>query len=144
KINLHRLTGAAIRILQRFVETSSRSAANQVTPLGMWLHREVDCCIAATLPEVGSGILRQFVNKGNLQSDEATLILNATEAYLTALGHAGETDSLPTYFRDHMPEDTHGRYLKDYKNIFERTIQRALEIFRAKLDSFPPKTPSGD
>jgi len=78
-------------------------------------------------------VIPKYVAKKSLNSIEAGLYLKAVENFLYDYIASGSADSLPNYFRELMPQETHRRYLKDYKNSFETVINKALEYFKKNL-----------
>ncbi len=61
----------------------------------------------------------RYIEKGKLGKKEADWILKAVSEYLEDFLGSGDTESIPSYFREHFPEEYHGRYATDYKYIFD-------------------------
>ena len=53
----------------------------------------------------------------------------AADYYLSDLIYSPGVDLLPVYFREVMPEQEHGDYLKDYKYIFETSMEKVKDNF---------------
>ena len=89
-----------------------------------------------TLGWVEKEVMARYVGKQALTPEEARLYLKAVDNYLSDVAATGDADSLPDYFRELLPAETHSRYLKDYKNSFETVINKALEYFKNNLGEF--------
>lgn len=85
------------------------------------------------LQSLRTDLLPRFVRQGRLSSEESTLLARGAELYLIDLAYSPGVDKLPDYFREVMPADTHDRYLKDYKYVFETTVQHAERKFKEIL-----------
>ncbi len=79
--------------------------------------------------------IKNFVDKGKITGHEAELLLIATEKYLTDFAFDGQTDKIPTYFFEVMPDYDQRKYLKKYKYIFETVINTSLEDFKDRMQN---------
>ena len=87
-----------------------------------------------SLDNLKTEILSAYLKKQAISIDESELLYIACRNYFTDYcNHGRDTDSIPLYFREMMPLETHERYLKDYKNIFESSIKKMLVFFKNEL-----------
>jgi len=75
------------------------------------------------LPELINNLkakyIDRYIEKGKLGKKEADWILKAVSEYLEDFLGSGDTESIPSYFREHFPEEYHDQYATDYKYIFD-------------------------
>lgn len=89
-----------------------------------------------TLTWVRKTVLARYVTKGKLTDVQAGRLLRACENYLIDLAHSADTDSIPSYFREVMPDVDREQYDKNFKNIFDTLIARARAGFADRLKGF--------
>ncbi len=92
---------------------------------------------AKTLSETTTDRIDYYVKKKSITTSEGDNLYRACALYLSDLCDGGSTAPLPTYFRESMPKETHTRFLKHYKNIFETIINKTVEDFRQRLANNP-------
>jgi len=97
-----------------------------------------------SLAYVAEDVIAPFVKKNRIKARDAERYLAACERYLEDFGHDGDTDAIPGYFREVMPQEYCDRYLDDFKYIFETVLQRAREDFSARLRNIPTVAGFGD
>jgi hypothetical protein len=132
-VKKHELLAAIVSVNAKYIDADGLQPTGLPTAENALLMRDIEEAITQTLAWLGETVLSSFVRKGGINSDEAQRFRVASEQYLSDLAHAGETDSIPQYFREVMPESEHDRYLSDYKYIFETTINNAVDDFKERL-----------
>jgi len=132
-VKKHELLATIVSVNAKYIDADGLQPTGLPTAENALLVREVEEAIAQTLAWLGETVLSGFVRKGRINSDEAQKFKAASERYLSDLALVGETDPIPQYFREMMPESEHARYLNDYKYVFETTINDAVEDFKERL-----------
>jgi len=97
-----------------------------------------------SLASVAQNVIAPFVQKKRIPAHDAERYLAACERYLDDFGHDGDTDAIPGYFREVMPEEYFDSYLKEFKYVFETVLQRAREDFASRLKNSPTVRQFGD
>jgi hypothetical protein len=131
------LFNAMIHVSFELVELEGFQQAHLPTPRQALLQLEFAREKDATIEWLKSGRVAQFRNRDVLTALNVTGLVQAVDRYLTDLTNGGETDSLPQYFRESMPAETHDNYLKDFKHIFETLIRDAEEEFKTRVKKNP-------
>ena len=132
-VKKHELLAAIVSVNAKYVDADGLQPTRLPTPEDALLMEAIEEAIAQTLLWLREAVLNGFVRKGGISGEEAERLVVASEQYLSDLAHAGETDPIPQYFREVMPKSEHARYLKDYKHVFETTINKAVEDFKERL-----------
>jgi len=132
-VKKHELLAAIVSVNAKYIDADGLQPTGLPTAENALLMRDIEEAIAQTLVWLGETVLSGFVRKGRINGDEAERFRAASERYLSDLAHTGETDPIPQYFREVMPESEHDRYLSEYKYIFETTINDAVEDFKERL-----------
>jgi hypothetical protein len=127
------LLSAIISVNAKYADIDGLQPTHLPPPENALLMRDIEEAISQTLAWLEESVLGTFVRKSRINSDEAERFRAAAEQYLSDLAHAVETDLIPQYFREVMPENCRHRYLKDYKHVFETTIKKAVENFKECL-----------
>ena len=83
----------------------------------------------ASLVWLSDEVLKKFIEKEKISAKTSTRFLLAADYYLSDLIYSPGVDLLPVYFREVMPEQEHGDYLKDYKYIFETSMEKVKDNF---------------
>jgi len=132
-VKKHELLAAIVSVNAKYIDADGLQPTGLPTAENALLMRDIEEAIAQTLAWLEESVLSTFVRKSRINADEAQRFSVASERYLSDLAHAGETDTIPQYFREVMPESEQTRYLKDYKHVFETTINNAVEDFKERL-----------
>ncbi len=129
----HELLGTVVSINSRQMEIDTIPMYRPRSPMQESLHREAQKCKSVTLEWAKNEILSHFVEKGNINKSDAVGLMAALEKYLNDFCEHGDTDPLPRYFRECMPDETHRMYLSHYKYIFETLADKSLEYLKVIL-----------
>ena len=132
-IRKHELLAAVIAVNMKYVDVDGPGASR--LPGANQGIVETAICEAnkQTIVWLRDSVLQGFIEKERMTTEVAERFASAAERYLLDLAHSGDTDALPVYFREVMPETEHDRYLKEYKYLFETTISKAEEDFKKRL-----------
>lgn len=93
----------------------------------------VEEAVRNTVDWARENVLTAFVASGKISPVEANMYLRAVEQYLLDLGNCGETDKLPVYFREAMPDSEQGEYRERHKYPFRTVISKSADYFRSRL-----------
>jgi hypothetical protein len=126
----HELLGAVVSINSRQMEIDSIPMHRPRSLMHESLHREAQKCKSETLEWAKNGILSRFDKKSKINKSDAVGLMTALEKYLNDFCEHGDTDPLPRYFRESMPDETHRMYLSHYKYIFETLADKSLEYLK--------------
>jgi len=132
-VKKHELLTAIVSVNSKYVEADGLQPVCLPTPKEALLTKTIEEAIAETLSWLKESVLDRFIHNVRIDSEEAERFQQAAEKYLSDLAHTGQTDSLPEYFREVMPEGKRITYLSDYKYVFETTINQAVENFKDRL-----------
>jgi hypothetical protein len=136
-VRKHELLRAVIIVNMEFLEIDAWQPSGLPRPRQALLRKIADQALDETLAWTKESIIAEFLAKKRISSEEADLLYLAAEKYLTDYAFDGQTDAVPAYYREVMPEAYHARYLKDYKYVFETIVSKSVENFveRLKNDS---------
>jgi hypothetical protein len=123
------LLWAVVTVNLKYVTEDGLIPPEIMTPDRVLDMKLAEQALEQTLAWLKETVLAAFLRKGRLTEDEAGRFLKTARWYLLDLIYCGQADSIPQYFRETMPEETHDRYLKEYKYTFETTLNKALEDF---------------
>lgn len=136
-VRKHELLRAVIAVNTEYLDIDAWQPARLPRPQQGYLRDEIDRARDETLLWMKGSIVADFVVKERITAQEADLLATAAEKYLTDYAFDGDTDAIPVYYRETMPESYHPRYLTDHKYVFETIITKSVENFveRLKKDS---------
>ena len=144
RVRLSELLALMVEVNSRFIENGSRPANPFPSPKLEMLRKKAESAKSDAVESARSGILQRFVGSGRLTTVEAEYFIDALTRYMEDFSSSGETDPIPTYFRESLPDETHSRYLRDYKYLFETVLNGARERFLAILRDDPTIRDLGD
>jgi hypothetical protein len=133
-VKKHELLSAVIAVNLKYIDADGLLPTCLPSPEEDFAIKAAEKALVQTLVWLAEAVLKEFVRKGRLTEDEAGKFKTAALWYLSDLIYSAQTDPIPQYFREAMPEDSHERYLKDYKYLFETTLNKALEYFQVRLE----------
>jgi hypothetical protein len=143
-VKQHELLMAVVAVNSWYIDLDQSTSAKPTTPRQETIQSAVRSIIERTLTWTEKNIIQSFVDKGRISKDEASCLRLAVSRYLDDLGFHGETDPIPEYFRETMPETAHSIYLKKYKYVFETTIAKSLDHFRDNVKKESTRLGFGD
>lgn len=133
-VTMYLLLTAVVKVNAEYIDSGEFFTHQASSTKSAWIISYTINAFETTLDNLKSKILPAYLKKQVLSVDESELIYLACRNYLTDYcAHGGDTDSIPLYFREMMPLETHEKYLKDYKNIFESSIKKMLAYFKNEL-----------
>lgn len=118
----HDLLAAVVKVNARFLQGNEFGPSSLPNPEEALLQKRLKKALDRAVETVHATTICRFVSQGRLTAEEGRCLKNALGHYLEDLAFSPEADSLPQYFRDHMAAETHARYLKDYKFIFDTIV----------------------
>jgi hypothetical protein len=127
------LIGAAVATNIRHVETYGIPLYAQTRTDDQMQLSSVEDAKRETLAWLSDNVLHRFVEKKRISAGTAEKFMQAADIYLTDKIYSFETDKLPAYFREVMPNGSHDKYLSDYKYCFETAIRQAEENFAERV-----------
>jgi hypothetical protein len=133
-VKKHELLRAVVAVNLKYIDADGLIPSGLPSPEGDFTIKAAEKALEQTLVWLGEAVLKELVRKGRLTENEAGKFKTAALWYLSDLVYSAQTDPIPQYFREAMPEDSHERYLKDYKYLFETTLNKALEYFQVLLE----------
>ncbi len=133
RLRRHELVSAVVAVVSRYLEEDGFSAARLSTPEGDFDAAAMARAREQTIVWLEENTIREFVEKGRIRKEIGDRLALAADCYLMDLSAHGNTDPIPTYFRESVPESEHDKYLEHHKYVFETTISRALAEFRRRL-----------
>jgi hypothetical protein len=133
RLRRHEVVSAIVAVVSRYLETDGFCAARLSTPVGDFDAGTMNRARKETNDWLAETVICEFVEKGRITREITSRIVLAVDRYLIDLSTHGNTDPIPQYFREVMPECEHGKYLETYKYVFETIISRAVEEFRRRL-----------
>ena len=133
-VNHHELISAAVGANLRYNELSGFSVTALPGAAYGLITAAAERAREEALKHLREVHFRRFTAKNRLTDDCCRRFEQAFDLYLNDLLHSGETDTLPVYFRQVMPEETHDRYLQDYKYTFETVINEGRNHFARSLE----------
>lgn len=137
-ITRHRLTTAMIRVNAAHADLEGTSVSRLSEPAAAAIGKCIKHAVDGTLQRVRGGVLTEFESKGRLTANVADKLADACRAYLSDyVAHGGDTDSIPSYFREAMPGVTADQYQADYKHVFDTTTAAARKILGEILKNNP-------
>ncbi|MDD3731825.1 MAG: hypothetical protein PHU88_05555 [candidate division Zixibacteria bacterium] len=131
-IKKHELLRAIITINMKYVELDGH-CPQPVKPMLPELYKAITDVKKETLDWLMPAVIKKYNDKGKISPEQAQLLLQAVDIYLSDFGFYGDTDSIPSYFYEMFPEINSKEYLDKYKNIFETIISKALEDLKKRL-----------
>jgi len=120
-----------------FIEGNARCADPFPNPQSALFRKRAELARQSAIASAHSEITDRFVSSGRLTVEEGTFFYHALARYMEDFSSSGETDPIPTYFRESMPPETHSRYLRDYKYVFETVLYGGRDRFIAILREDP-------
>jgi hypothetical protein len=133
-VKKHELLSAVVAVNLKYIDADGLLPTCLPSPEGDFTIKAAEKAMEQTLVWLEEAVLKELVRKGRLTENEAEKFKTAALWYLSDLIYSGQTDPIPQYFREAMPEDTHQRFLKDYKYLFETTLNKAFEYFQVRLE----------
>jgi hypothetical protein len=133
RLRKHEFVTAAVSVVLRYLETEESRTARLSTPEGDWDVESMTQARQAAVAWLRESVISDFIEKGRITNDTGGRFALAADQYLLDLSAHGNTDPIPQYFREVMPECEHGKYLETYKYVFETIINNAVEDFRRRL-----------
>jgi hypothetical protein len=135
-ISRHQLLSAVVAVNLRMVEIESTLPGPLLSPEYGPAVRAAEQTRARVLVRIRDNDLEKYMKQGRISEDTARRFLRAVDHYLADLACSPETLKLPEYFREVMLESEHGRYLQDYKYVFETVMNNAAACFRDQMKGF--------
>lgn len=129
------LLAAVVRVNSELVEIEGMGGVT--APLPVHVENEIALTRQRAVEYVQQNLANKLIFKKRLTPEESERLVLACDRYLADLGASGNADKLPEYFRESMPPETHDRYLKEYKYLFESIVESALGYFRSELRKNP-------
>jgi len=133
RLRRHELINATVSVVLRYLDTDGFQTPARSTPEGDFDAGTMNRAREETIDWLAETVIREFVEKERIAKEIGNRFALAADRYLIDLSTHGNTDPIPQYFREVMPESEHGRYLETYKYVFETIISRAVEEFRKRL-----------
>jgi len=133
-VSKYLLLTAVVKVNAEYIDSGEFFTHQASSTKSAWIISFIENAFETALDNLKSKTLPAYLKKQVISVDESELIYLACRNYLTDYcAHSGNTDPIPVYFREMMPLETHERYLKDYKNIFESSIKKMLAYFKNEL-----------
>jgi hypothetical protein len=133
RLRRHELVSAVVSVVLRYMETDGFQTPAQSTPEGDFDAGTINQARESTIVWLAETVIREFVEKGRITKEIGDRFALAADQYLIDLSTHGNTDPIPQYFREVIPECEHGKYLETYKYVFETIVSRAVEEFRRRV-----------
>jgi len=133
RLRRHELVSAVVSVVLRYMDTDGFQTPAQSTPEGDFDAATINQAREETIGWLTETVIREFVEKRRITREIGDRFVLAADQYLIDLSMHGNTDPIPQYFREGMPECEHTKYLETYKYVFETVISRAVEEFRRRL-----------
>lgn len=133
RLRRHELVSAVVSVVLRYLDTDGFQTPAQSTPEGDFDAGTMNQARESTIVWLAETVIREFVEKGRITKGIGDRFALAADQYLIDLSTHGNTDPIPQYFREVIPECEHGKYLETYKYVFETVMSRAVEEFRRRL-----------
>ncbi len=133
-LSKYQLLTIMVKINSEFLESGDIHQVKRYCATDAVIHSDIKRAFESALYKLQTGPLLRYVHKQTITSDEKDLLYRACRNYLADYcANGGEADPIPVYFREMMPLETHERYLKDYKNVFESLIKKMLGFFAEEV-----------
>lgn len=129
----HELLSTIVAINCRELEPYDGIAKKVTGPRDGMLRRLMDSASEHAAERTEQEIVTKFREKGKITEHESAALMAALNAYLSDLCEHGDTDPVPRYFKENMPQEAHARYLNEYKYVFETIVNKSVEYFREFL-----------
>jgi len=126
----HELLSAIVAVNCRELDPCDGIARKTHQPKEGMLQRLMKQASEHAVERTECEVLAKFIDKKRVSEYESAALITALNAYLSDLCEHGDTDPIPRYFKENMPEEAYGRYLNDYKYVFETTVNKAVEFFK--------------
>ncbi len=136
-VRKHELLAATVAVSAQHVELDGFRPASLPSPKDILISEAASRAQEAAVEHVESQVIPSFRDQRALSPENREKFVEAARRYLADFGNGAEIDSIPEYFREVMPEEEHGRYLKEYKYVFETVINKAEEEFKEQLKNDP-------
>lgn len=135
QVPLHELLATMVEVNARFMEGEEFGPAALPEPEQELLRRQINAARIAAVDATCERTIQRFIAEQRLTNDEGVCIQRALQRYMEDFCTNGDTDKIPEYFREVMPPDTHNRYLRDYKYLFESILADARKHLRDNLEN---------
>ena len=132
----HTLLYAVVIVNMKHVDAEGLVPASLPGPEHGLLSSAIVRARTETLSWVRETVLARYVTKGKLTDDQVVRLAKACENYLIDLAHSVDTESIPSYFREVIPEIDRKRYDKHFKNILDTLMAKARAVFADRLKGF--------
>jgi hypothetical protein len=133
RLRKNELVSAALSVSLRYLEAEAYQPLRLPTPEEDFGDGKMREACELTMLWLSDHVIKEFELKGRISEDEGERLAHAAELYLTDLCVHGNSDPLPEYFREVMPDCRHEKYLENYKYVFDTIIKRMVDDFRSRL-----------
>jgi hypothetical protein len=136
-IQLSDLIATMVEVNIRYIENNSIPSAPLSGTHAEIIKKRAKSAKQIAVDTIQLETVKRFVETGRITREEAGYFQKALDQYLEDFSTSGNTDQVPTYFRESMPPETHSRYLSDYKYVFETVLNSGREHFLMILRQDP-------